>query len=68
MAEQIVTERLKAPAAANFPSWNAPGVYSLWTGGCNFSVIAFVDAQNEFAANIRTHFTVKLTYLFDIDK
>jgi hypothetical protein len=68
IAEQAVTKGLKAPATASFPSWNSDGIFSLWTGECNFSVIGYVDAQNSFGAKLRTNFVVQMTYLPDVDK
>jgi hypothetical protein len=68
MVVQIVTQRLKAPATASFPSWNSEDVSSLWTGECNFSVVGYVDSQNSFGAKLRTNFVAQLTYVPDVDK
>lgn len=46
---------LKAPAGADFPEYNDPGV-SISHDGTKWTVQSFVDAENSFGANIRTGF------------
>lgn len=49
-----VTAQLKAPSTADFP-WRSD-VNVVKTGELTYSVVAFVDAENSFGANVRTTF------------
>ena len=49
--QQFVTQRLKAPSTADFPSFDDK---SVTTGANVFTVDSYVDAQNAFGAKIRT--------------
>lgn len=60
MSQQFVTDRLRAPATAEFPWSNEARVKPL--GDCRFRVAAHVDSQNGFGALIRTHYTAVLIF------
>lgn len=54
--EMFVEKRLKSPASAEF----APGLSSekvSYLGGQRYLVQSYVDSQNSFGAQIRTHFS-----------
>ena len=55
MCEKFVTDRLRAPATASFAGSSATTVTK--SGDDTFRVRSYVDAQNGFGANIRTHYT-----------
>lgn len=59
-AQDVVENNLKSPSSADFCSINDATVYS--NGGDNYTVYGYVDAENGFGAEIRTDFTVTLTY------
>lgn len=55
--QEFVERRLKAPATAEFGSWNAepdPGSANGWV------VSGVVDAENSFGAKIRSTFTCRM--------
>src|SRR5882672_11033891 len=54
ICQKFVTERLKAPATADFQSNGDADVRNM--GGGKYRVFSFVDSQNSFGANIRTKF------------
>ena len=54
MAKQFVTERLKAPRTAHFPSIVDDQVQVESLGGGRWRVRAFVDAENSFGGEVRT--------------
>ncbi len=56
MAERLVTERLKAPSTADFPSYDQS--YVQYLGNDRYCISAYVDAQNGFGAKLRTDFVV----------
>ena len=62
MAQTFVSQSLRAPATAEFPSLGDEGTSSNRTvmadGSCAFNVRIFVDAQNGFGAMIREHYFV----------
>lgn len=59
MCQQFVTDRLKSPATAVFPLSTDTQTDKLST--VQFRNIAYVDSQNGFGANIRTHYTCTVT-------
>lgn len=59
VAERFVKQTLKAPATAKFP-WGAGTALPL--GDCKWQVTSYVDAQNSFGAQIRTHYRAKLQF------
>lgn len=59
-AQDIVESNLKSPSSSDFCSVTDAKVYS--NGGDNYTVYGYVDAKNGFGAEIRTNFTVTLTY------
>lgn len=59
-AEDVVKQNLKAPANANFCDIDEASFYS--TGGNDYKILGYVDAQNDFGALLRKNFTVTLTY------
>jgi len=61
MAQQLVTEKLKAPTTAKFPAYEDRFVTDKGEG--NYTVASYVDSQNSFGAMIRSNFRVELKYL-----
>jgi hypothetical protein len=55
--QQIVKERLKAPATADFP-WDMKVTSS--PNGKTMTVVSYVDSQNSFGAKLRTHYVCQL--------
>ena len=53
MCKKFVTDRLKAPATADFASITSSGVAK---AGATYSVTSYVDSANGFGAKIRTQF------------
>jgi hypothetical protein len=53
-SREFVKNRLKAPSTAKFPWYREAVVTDL--GGRRFRVSAYVDAQNNFGAQIRTRY------------
>jgi hypothetical protein len=56
MAKQFITNRLKAPSTAKFPSpydRNESGITTVQLPGGAYRVSAWVDAQNAFGAMLR---------------
>lgn len=58
-AMHIVEQDLKAPATAKFCKY--PDAIVACTGSNDYAIKGYVDSENSFGANIRTHFTVTLT-------
>jgi len=52
--QQFVEKRLKAPSTANFPYGGSRHVTSL--GNDRYAFDSYVDSQNSFGAELRTHF------------
>jgi hypothetical protein len=48
ISQKFITDRLKAPATADFPWKSSDGVAVRDLGACAFNVAAYVDAQNSF--------------------
>lgn len=61
MCKQFVTDRLKAPATAVFPTYGDSGTQTDQLSALQFRARAFVDSQNGFGANIRTSYTCTVT-------
>jgi len=61
MSQAPVRDLLKSPSSAEFPSFSASGVRSVRTAECQFSISAYVDAQNDFGAMVRTPFQATMT-------
>jgi hypothetical protein len=61
MCKQFVTDRLKSPATAVFPTFGDAGTQTDQLSTVQFRVRAFVDSQNSFGANIRTQYTCRVT-------
>lgn len=59
-AQDIVSNSLKSPSSANFCNITEVTVYS--NGESDYTIIGYVDADNDFGANIRNDFIVTLTY------
>jgi len=59
MCKQFVTDRLKAPATAVFPSSIDTQTEKL--SAVQFRNHAYVDSQNGFGANIRMQYTCTVT-------
>ena len=58
VAEKEVTDRLKAPSTAKFPTYNSAIISK---SGSDFKVEGYVDAENSYGAKIRTTFSVEFT-------
>ncbi len=57
MMQDFVTERLKAPATAQFPGvLDGRDQHVKPLGDQRYYILSYVDAQNSFGANIRTYF------------
>jgi hypothetical protein len=61
MAQDFVSSRLKAPASARFPTMAAGDAIVAPMAGCKFMVVAYVDSQNSFGAQVRAQFVATLT-------
>ena len=59
-AQNIVEDNLKSPSSADFCSIVDASVYS--NGSNNYTVMGYVDSENDFGAVIRSDFTVTLTF------
>jgi hypothetical protein len=62
-AREFVRQRLKAPATAKFASCVEAGVAKLPSG--DYTVMAWVDSQNNFGAMIRTRYLATLRPIGD---
>lgn len=62
-AHGYVTQRLKSPATAQFPYTSDHAVDTDKSG--NFVVESYVDSENGFGANIRTHYRCTMIRLGD---
>ncbi|PBC04838.1 hypothetical protein [Mesorhizobium sp. WSM3860] len=62
MSLKFVKDRLKAPATASFPWSSLDGVSTTVSGYCQFRVNAYVDSENSFGANLRSHYSMDLRY------
>lgn len=62
MSQEFVKKRLKAPATASFPWSSSDGVSTTVSGYCRFRVNAYVDAENSFGANLRSRYSMDLSY------
>lgn len=58
-AQNAVSELLKSPSTADFPSYSDS--YVEYMGENEYTISAYVDAANEFGATVRQNFTVVLT-------
>ncbi len=57
MVQDFVEQRLKAPKSADFPgAFDSPGYSVDYLGNQSYIIKAYVDSQNSFGANLRTHF------------
>lgn len=56
--EEIVKQKLKSPATADFPLYDKSQIQHL--GDCVYQVRSFVDSQNSFGANVRNNFYVRI--------
>jgi hypothetical protein len=63
MSQEFVKRSLKAPSTAEFPWITDDQVAVSAKPDCGFHVIAWVDAQNGFGAQIRSRYVVDLKYL-----
>lgn len=61
MCKQFVTDRLKAPATAVFPTYGDDGTQTDQLSSVQFRARAYVDSQNDFGANVRTHYTCTIS-------
>ncbi|MGB3897113.1 MAG: hypothetical protein WA973_00995 [Mesorhizobium sp.] len=65
MSQEFVRRQLKAPSTAEFPYITNDQVAVSTKPDCMFRVIAWVDAQNGFGAQIRSRYVVDLKLLDD---
>lgn len=61
-AKEVVKRRLRAPQSARFPAGpSSSGVVTRrLSGDCRWQVSGFVDAENSFGSEVRSHFEVVL--------
>jgi hypothetical protein len=67
-AQDFITERLRAPSTASYPSYSARGVDVHWVFGCKFTIKGYVDAENAFGAKIRSGFLITMEYSPENDR
>jgi len=60
MAKRFVTRALKSPSTADFPSSREAD--TIYLGGCVYTVVGYVDAQNAFGATIRNYFFIAMKH------
>jgi hypothetical protein len=60
MSKTFVSRALKAPSTAEYPWMSSDGVNVTHKGSCDYSVLAYVDAQNSFGAKLRSRYFVDL--------
>ena len=58
LRKTFAMQQLKAPSTATFP-WSGK---SEPLGDCLFRVVAYVEAQNSFGAQIRTYYKAKMKF------
>jgi hypothetical protein len=61
MSQDFVSQRLKAPSTASFPWISEATVTDQGLG--EFTVTAYVDAENSFGAKLRQHYSCRMVYL-----
>jgi hypothetical protein len=61
MCKQFVTDRLKSPATAVFPTYGGDGTQTEQLSMLQFRAKAYVDSQNGFGANVRTRYSCTVT-------
>lgn len=62
VAEQYVSQRLKSPSSAVFPSSSDKSNHVTKVTSKIYTVDSWVDSQNSFGAMIRTKFHLKVTF------
>jgi hypothetical protein len=62
VCQKFVTQRLRAPGSAKFPSITADRVSSIDLGEGRYSVSAYVDSQNGFGALLRMTFSCEVNW------
>lgn len=60
--KDFVKSRLKSPASAEFPSYSSATVYKPSPDMQQYTVTAYVDAQNSFGANLRSRFICEIEW------
>lgn len=63
MSQEFVKRNLKAPSTASFPWFTGNQVAVTTKPGCAFTVLAWVDSQNSFGAQLRSRYVVNLKYV-----
>lgn len=58
MTQKFVKARLKTPTAARFVGCNRDAIS--YAGNGEYIVTGYVDSQNSFGAQVRTHFAARL--------
>ncbi len=59
-SQNFVSQRLRSPSTADYPSFSANGVIVNFERKCHFKVAAFVDAQNGFGGTVRTRYIIDI--------
>lgn len=60
VAQEFVSDRLRAPSTAKFPRRSEQRVNVEYLGGCTHEIDGFVDATNGFGAYSRVYYSIKL--------
>jgi hypothetical protein len=63
ICENFITSRLKAPTTAKFSDYADDQIYTLTDKVNSWRIIGYVDAENSFGAQIRTHYTCDIQYV-----
>lgn len=58
VAKAFTKKKLKSPSTAEFASFSESTVRGL--DNCTYRVTSYVDAQNNFGANIRSNYTAQV--------
>lgn len=59
MAQEFVSDRLKSPGSAKYPTYDPS--YVTITSPNSYTVASYVDSQNGFGALLRSDWTMHLT-------
>jgi len=57
---QFVTQRLRSPGSADFPSYFTRGDNHVEKSGTTYTVNSYVDSQNAFGGSVRTSFSGRI--------
>jgi hypothetical protein len=62
MCKDRVLDRLKAPATAQFPAYDPAMVGTSGAAVAAYTIASYVDSQNSFGAQLRSHFMCKVEW------